>query len=93
MLKYRGYAQNPRLTGEKKMMGLLERTGSGMKELYSAFRFLMACVIIFGSGYFVAKPRNDADKMFAPFLCALAVYYLWRGRAPTNPSLPDSTTQ
>lgn len=59
-----------------------------MKELYTALRFLLACALIFGSGYFVAKPRNEADRMFAPFLCAFGVYHLWRGRAPINPSLP-----
>ena len=59
-----------------------------MKELYTALRFLVACAVIFGSGYFLAKPRSDADKMFAPFLCAFAVYHLWRGRSPANPSLP-----
>jgi hypothetical protein len=64
-----------------------------MKELYNAFRFLLSCVVIFGSGYFVAKPRHDADKIFAPWLCAIAVYYLWRGRASTSPSLPQSNSQ
>ncbi len=59
-----------------------------MEQIYSALRFLLACGILFGSGYLVAKPRNDADKIFAPFLCAFAVYHLLRGRAPTNPSLP-----
>lgn len=63
--------------------------GGSVRELYSALRFLVACAILFGSGYFVAKPRNDADKLFAPFLGAFAVYHLWRGRAPTNPSLPQ----
>jgi hypothetical protein len=59
-----------------------------MKELYNTFRFLLACAIIFGSGYFVAKPRSDADKPFAILVCAFAVYHLWRGRTPTNPLLP-----
>jgi len=35
-----------------------------------------AWAFIFGSGY-------------APYLCALAVYHLWRGRTPTNPSLSN----
>ena len=60
-----------------------------MKELYSALRFLLACAVIFGSGYFLAKPRSDADQMFAPFLCAFGVYHLWRGPASTNPTLPQ----
>jgi hypothetical protein len=49
-----------------------------MKQWYSTFRFLLACAIIFGSGYVVAKPRNEADKMFAPVVCGIAVYSLWR---------------
>lgn len=64
-----------------------------MRELYSAFRFLLACLVIFGSGYLLAKPRNDADKVFVPLLCALAVYYLWRGRGPINPWFPPSSSQ
>jgi hypothetical protein len=75
------------------MMGLLELTGGSMKELYSAFRFFVACVMIFGSGYFFAKPRSEADRIFAPLLCALAVYHLWRGRAPTSPSLPHPNSE
>jgi hypothetical protein len=59
----------------------------GMKELYNTFRFLLACVIIFGSGYLLAKPHNGADKLFAPSMCLIAVYSLWRGRTPTDPSL------
>ena len=61
-----------------------------MRELYNAFRFLLACAVIFGSGYFVAKPRNSADKLFAPLLCAIAVYSLWRGQFSTDPSIPAS---
>jgi len=59
----------------------------------NAFLFFLACVILFGSGYFVAKPRNDADKIFAPLLGAIAVYYLWRGRitvAWTHHSIPST---
>jgi hypothetical protein len=59
-----------------------------MKELYNTFRFFLACAIIFGSGYFAAKPRSDVDKPFVAFLCLYALYHLWRGRASTNPSLP-----
>ena len=68
-------------------MGLLNRKGGSMKELYNTFSFFVACVAIFGSGYFVAKPRSSADP-FVVVVCGLAVYRLWRGRAPTNPSLP-----
>ena len=50
------------------LMGLLERRGGSMKQLFNTFRFLWAWAFIFGSGY-------------APYLCALAVYHLWRGRA------------
>jgi hypothetical protein len=60
-----------------------------MKELYNTFRFFLACAIIFGSGYFVAKPRSDADKPFVIFLGAFAVYQLWRVRTPTYRSLPN----
>ena len=49
-----------------------------MKKLYNALRFLFACALIFWSGYSVAKPRHDADKVFAPFLCSMAIYSLWR---------------
>ncbi len=59
-----------------------------MKQLYRAFRFLLACAVMFVSGYFLEKPRDDADKIIVPLLCALAVYYLWRERSPTSPSLP-----
>jgi len=51
------------------LMGLLERRGGSMKQLFNTFRFLWAWAFIFGSGY-------------APYLCALAVYNLWRGLAP-----------
>ena len=64
-----------------------------MKDLYRAFRFLVACFMIFGSGYLLAKPRHDADKLLAPLLCAIAVYHLWRGRTPANPSLPPWISQ
>jgi hypothetical protein len=46
-----------------------------MKQLFNTFRFLLACALFFGSSY-------------APYLCALAVYHLWRGRVSSNPSLP-----
>jgi hypothetical protein len=49
-----------------------------MKRLYAAFRFLSACAVIFGSGWFMARPRNDADRIFAPYMCGGAVYFLWR---------------
>jgi hypothetical protein len=75
------------------MMRLLEPTGGSMKELYSGFLFFVACVMIFGSGYFFAKPHSEADRTFAPLLFALAVYHLWRGRAPTSPSLPHPNSQ
>jgi hypothetical protein len=39
------------------------------------------------SGYLLAKPHNGADKLFAPLMCLIAVYSLWRGRTPTDPSL------
>jgi hypothetical protein len=67
--------------------GIVGRDVPGMKELYNTFRFLLACVIIFGSGYLLAKPHNGADKLFAPSMCLIAVYSLWRGRTPTDPSL------
>ncbi|HUA15272.1 MAG TPA: hypothetical protein VMG31_08230 [Verrucomicrobiae bacterium] len=57
-----------------------------MKQMYKAVRFFLACGVVFASGYFLAKPRNDADRLFAPLLCALAVYSLWRGRYPAGPS-------
>jgi hypothetical protein len=56
----------------------------------NAFSFVLACIVLFGSGYFVAKPRNEADKVFAPLLGAIAAYSLWRGRS--NPSLPLSNS-
>jgi hypothetical protein len=65
---------------------MIESDGRNMKQLYNAFRFILACAIIFGCGYLVARPRVDADKIFAPLLCALAVYYLWRGREHARPS-------
>jgi len=68
----------------KELVGSLEREGGSMKELYNTFRFFLACAIIFGSGYFVARPRSDADKPFVAFLCTFAVYQLWRGRASTS---------
>jgi hypothetical protein len=45
------------------MMALLDGHVPGMKELYNAFRFLLACVIIFGSGYLLAKPHNGRDSI------------------------------
>jgi hypothetical protein len=57
-------------------VGLLERKGDSMKQLFNTFRFLWACAFMFGSSY-------------TPYLCALAVYHLWRGLAPTNPSLSN----
>jgi hypothetical protein len=35
-----------------------------MKHWYYTFRFFFAYAMIFGGGYFLAKPRNDADKVF-----------------------------
>lgn len=58
-----------------------------MKELLSTFRFLLACTIIFGCGYFVAKPHNSADRIFAPVLCLLAMAYLWRSGGPKSLSI------
>jgi hypothetical protein len=55
-----------------------------MKELFDDFRFWLACVIIFASGYFVAKPHNSADRTFAPVFCLLAMIYLWRSRKPNS---------
>jgi hypothetical protein len=60
-----------------------------MKQLYNPFRFFVACAIIFGSGYFVAKPRNKVDTPFVILVCAFAVRHLWRERSSINPSLPD----
>ena len=37
-----------------------------MKGFFAAIRFLLACTVIFGSGYFFAKPHNGADRTFAP---------------------------
>src|ERR1700686_4620712 len=51
-----------------------------MKQWYNNFRFFVACAVIFGAGYFFAKPRNDADKMFAPGIAAIGVLSLWRAR-------------
>ncbi len=56
-----------------------------MKQSYTTFKFFIACVLIFGSGYLVAKPRSEADKIFAPLICGLAVYSLWRSRRPQGP--------
>jgi hypothetical protein len=36
-------------------VGLLNRKGGSMKELYNTFSFFVACPAIFGSGYFVAR--------------------------------------
>jgi hypothetical protein len=58
-----------------------------MRQPFNAVRFLLACAIIFGSGYFVAKPHSNADRQFAPLMCLLAVSYLWRSRNPPNPLL------
>jgi len=67
---------------------IIGAAGASMRQLYDRFRFLFACAVILASGYFLAKPRNDADKLFAPVFCLIAVYSLWRGRSPSNPSLP-----
>jgi hypothetical protein len=53
-----------------------------MKDLLSILRFLVACAVIFGCGYFVAKPHNTADRMFAPGVCLMAMAYLWRRDRP-----------
>jgi hypothetical protein len=58
-----------------------------MKQAYNAFRFFLACALIFWSGYSFAKRRNDADKMFAPAFCGFGVYYLWR--SSRNPPIPN----
>lgn len=63
-----------------------------MRELNNTFRFLLACVVIFASGYLSAKPRNDADNLFAPLLCALAVYLVAWTLCATL-SLPPSNSQ
>ncbi len=51
-----------------------------MKQQYKTFQFILACAFIFFSGYFLAKTRSDADKVFAPSICGIAVYHLWRNR-------------
>jgi hypothetical protein len=56
-----------------------------MKQWYNTFRFFFACAVIFGSGYFFAKPRNDADKLFAPIIAAIGVSSLWRARKSKYP--------
>ena len=59
-----------------------------MKSYYYAFRFVLACALIFGSGYFVARPHNSADRMFAPVICGMAVYSLWRSQDKDMYGLP-----
>jgi hypothetical protein len=59
-----------------------------MKHWYYTFRFFFACAIIFGGGYFFAKPRNDADKSFAPAIAAIGVLSLWRTRKSKEAELP-----
>jgi hypothetical protein len=61
-----------------------------MKSYYYAFRFVLACVLIFGSGYFVARPRNSADRTFAPVICGISVYSLWRSQDKDFYGLPRS---
>jgi hypothetical protein len=56
-----------------------------VKNRYDNLKFALACVLVFVSGYLVAKPRNEADKVFAPIVGALCVYYLWRSRKPRDP--------
>jgi hypothetical protein len=56
-----------------------------MKQWYNTFRFFFACAIIFAGGYFFAKPRNDADKSFAPLIAAIGVLSLWRARKSKDP--------
>jgi hypothetical protein len=51
-----------------------------MKQWYNTLQFFFACAVIFVGGYFFAKPRNDADKMFAPCIAAIGVFSLWRAR-------------
>jgi hypothetical protein len=56
-----------------------------VKQWYFVFRFFLACGLVFASGYFVAKPRNEADKVFAPIVCGIAVYSLWRSHSFGTP--------
>jgi amino acid permease len=56
-----------------------------MKQWYNTFRFFFACAVIFGGGYLFAKPRNDADKLFAPIIAAIGVSSLWRARKSKYP--------
>jgi hypothetical protein len=60
-----------------------------MKHWYYTLRFFLACVVIFGGGYFFAKPRNDADKVFAPGIAGIAVYSLWRSRKSSDLSISN----
>lgn len=62
-----------------------EQRGVGVKSWYNNFKFALASALVFVSGYLVAKPRNEADKVFAPVVGALCVYYLWRSRKPRDP--------
>jgi hypothetical protein len=61
-----------------------------MKQWYNNFQFFFACVIIFGGGYFFAKPRNHADKSFAPCIAAIGVLSLWRARRSNLEPSQDS---
>ncbi|HEV2697959.1 MAG TPA: hypothetical protein VGU90_08195 [Terriglobales bacterium] len=58
-----------------------------MKGFFAAIRFLLACTVIFGSGYFFAKPHNGTDRTFAPVFVVITVGYLWRSRKPQLPSI------
>lgn len=60
-----------------------------MKHWYYTFRFFFAYAMIFGGGYFLAKPRNDADKVFAPGISGIAVYSLWRARKSSGLSISN----
>jgi hypothetical protein len=64
-----------------------------IRQWYKTFRFFMACAIIFAGGYFFAKPRNNADKSFAPCIAAIGVLSLWRARRPNPEPLQDSDLQ
>jgi hypothetical protein len=61
-----------------------------LTQWYKTFRFFFACVIIFAGGYFFAKPRNYADKSFAPCIAAIGVLSLWHARKSNLEPLRDS---
>jgi hypothetical protein len=67
------------------MVSQMNDPSNRMKRWYNIFRFFFACAIIFGGGYFFAKPRNDADKLFAPCIAAIGVSSLWRARKSKAP--------